>query len=119
MGLHFVAPLPRLLYGPAQQTVVRHGRKTQHGPHNVVTVGLQATGHEAVIACQVATAAGECAQFWQQVCIWAAQAGLPVTQCQVGVRRALVRRHAGTRCHRGSSASTAGERLLAPHSYTR
>jgi hypothetical protein len=56
-------------------------------------MGLQAAGHQPVIAGQVAGAAGQRAQLGQQVGIGAARHGLPVTQRQIGVRCALVGRH--------------------------
>ncbi|MNT88488.1 hypothetical protein D3C72_2290570 [compost metagenome] len=85
MRLYLVAPLAGLLGRPAQQAVIGQCRQAQHRTHNVVAVGLNATGHQAIVARQVTAAAGERIQLGQQVGIRAARKRLPVTQGQVGV----------------------------------
>ncbi len=91
--LYLVAPLAGLLWRPAQEAVVRHGRQAQHCAHHVVAVGLDAAGHQPVIAGQIAGAVREGGQIGQQIRIGAAAVRVPVAQGQIGMRCALVGRH--------------------------
>ena len=83
-------------------------------------MGLNATGHQPVIAGQVSAAAGQRVQLGQQVCIGATGKRLPVTQGQIGVRCTLVGRHGRAALrNRCAGAALAVLACAAAHAYTR
>lgn len=88
-------------------------------------MGLNAAGHQPVIAGQVAGTVGQGGQLGQQICIGTATHGVPVTQRQIGVRCALVCGHGRPAlpkqrlgCAGAALALLTGVTYVAAHAYT-